>query len=349
MSNNTILNILDNLSTAILLFDDQLHLSYLNLAAENLLAISKRHAIGLILNDLFPNNQILCTRLNAALKTGNAFSEREINLLISGSRSVTVRCIVTPWLEKPNKPELIVELISDDHHLRILRGETIFTQNNAARAFIRGLAHEIKNPLGGIRGAAQLLEKELPNKSLKEYTRIIIGETDRLQDLLNRMLGSNIVPRKRAINIHEVLERVHNLVDVETKQTLQLHIDYDPSIPQLVADPDQLIQALLNLVRNAAQAVAKNGNITLRTRVRRQFTIAGRRHRLVLQVEVIDDGPGISEELKPYIFLPMVTGRPNGIGLGLPIAQSLINQNGGYIECTSQPQETIFSIFLPIN
>ncbi|CAK0751610.1 sensory histidine kinase NtrB [Gammaproteobacteria bacterium] len=346
---NIVSRTLENLSTAVLLFDDQLCLRYLNLAAEMLLAISKRHAVGLLLDDLLPHNRSFCIRLNKALATGFSFTECEIVLLLSGARSATVCCMVTPVLDRNTSRELLVELVREDRHLRILREGVLFTQNTATRALIRGLAHEIKNPLGGLRGAAQLLERELSDNILKEYTRIIIGEADRLQDLLNQMLGPNTLPRKRAINIHEVLERVHTLVKSEVCQGIQLHIDYDPSIPSVIVDPDQMIQVFLNLVRNAAQALGERGNITLRTRVRRQFTIAGQRHRLVLNVDVIDNGPGVPDELLPYIFLPMVTGRTNGVGLGLPIAQSLINQNGGFIECVSQPGETIFSLFLPLS
>ncbi|CAK0778520.1 sensory histidine kinase NtrB [Gammaproteobacteria bacterium] len=340
---------LDNLSTAVLLFDDQLRLRYLNPAAEMLLAMSKRQALGLPLEDLLPHNRSFCLRLGEVLETGHPFTEREMAVVLSGARSVTVYCMVTPILDGGMSRELLVELVRVDRHLRVLREGALLTQNTATRALVRGLAHEIKNPLGGLRGAAQLLERELSDESLKEYTRIIIGEADRLQDLLNRMLGPNTLPRKRAINIHEVLERVHTLVEAEVSRSIRLHVDYDPSIPLVIADPDQLIQALLNLVRNAAQALEERGNITLRTRIRRQFTIAGQRHRLVLQVDVVDDGPGIPEELVPYIFLPMVTGRAEGVGLGLPIAQSLINQNGGLIECTSQPGETIFSLLLPLS
>jgi len=340
---------LDNLSTAVLLFDDQLCLRYLNPAAEMLLAMSKRQSLGLLLEDLLPHNRPFCARLSEVLETGHPFTEREMTMLLPGTRSAIVYCMVTPVLDGSTPRELLVELIRVDSHLRVLREDALLTQNTATRALLRGLAHEIKNPLGGLRGAAQLLERELSEESLKEYTRIIIGEADRLQDLLNRMLGPNTLPRKRTINIHEVLGRVHILVAAEANRAIQIHVDYDPSIPAVIADPDQLIQALLNLVRNAAQALGDRGNITLRTRVRRQFSIAGRHHRLVLQVDILDDGPGVPEELLPYIFLPMVTGRAEGVGLGLSIAQSLINQNGGLIQCASRPGDTVFSLLLPIN
>ncbi len=339
---------IDNLSAAILLFDSELRLRYLNSSAEMLLAMSERHAQGQTAEELLPGNETLFHRLQESLTTGHPFTERELPLVLPG-RSTVVWCTVTPVHDPDQERMLLVEMLRVDRHLRVLREGALLTQNTATRVLVRGLAHEIKNPLGGLRGAAQLLDRELRDESLKEYTQIIIGEADRLQDLLNRMLGPNALPRKRAINIHEVLERVRNLVKAEVTNGVVLRRDYDPSIPPLIADPDQLIQALLNLVRNAAQAVdSYQGTITLRTRTRRQFTIAGQRFRLVLQVDILDDGPGISDDLVPYIFLPMVTGRADGVGLGLPIAQSLINQNGGLIECTSRPGETIFSILLPL-
>ena len=340
---------LESLSTAVLLFDDQLRLRYLNHAAEVLLAMSRRQACDIRLRELLPHDQPFCARLENVLISGHPFTEREVAMAFAGSHSVTVCCTVTPVLDGSTPCELLVELVRVDNHLRILREGALLAQHTATRALVRGVAHEIKNPLGGLRGAAQLLERELVDESLKEYTRIIIGEADRLQTLLDRMLGPNTLPRKRAINIHEVLERVHTLVRSEASQEIHIIVDYDPSIPPVIADPDQLIQALLNLVRNAAQALGTQGNIILRTRIRRQLTIAGRRHRLVLQIDVIDNGPGIPEDLAPYIFLPMVTGRADGVGFGLPIAQSLTNQNGGIIECVSQPGETIFSLILPLD
>ncbi len=340
---------LENLSTAVLLFDDQLRLCYLNHAAEVLLARSRRQALDLRLSELLPHDQPFCTRLENVLISGHSFTEREMSMAFGGAQPVTVCCMVTPVLDGSTQRELLVELVRVDNHLRIQREGALLAQHTATRALVRGVAHEIKNPLGGLRGAAQLLERELSEESLKEYTRIIIGEADRLHKLLDQMLGPNTLPRKRAINIHEVLERVHTLVRSEMTASIEIHVDYDPSIPSVLADPDQLIQAFLNLVRNAAQALGTHGNITLRTRTRRQVTIASRRHRLVLQVDVVDDGPGIPADLAPYIFLPMVTGRADGVGFGLPIAQSLSNQNGGLLECVSQPGETIFSLILPLD
>lgn len=218
---------------------------------------------------------------------------------------------------------------------------------------VRGLAHEIKNPLGGIRGAAQLLSRELPEESLKDYTNVIIEEADRLRNLVDRMLGSNKLPNLAPTNIHEVLERVSSLVEAESQGSITLVRDYDPSIPDLLLDREQMIQAVLNMVRNAMQAIAgqndlRLGRITLRSRTLRQFTIGHTRHRLVCKVEIIDNGPGIPAELQETIFYPMVSGRPDGTGLGLAIAQNIISQHQGLIECESHPGHTVFSLFLPL-
>jgi len=199
------------------------------------------------------------------------------------------------------------------------------------------------------RSVAQLLERELNDDSLKEYTQIIISEADRMQALMDRMLGPNTLPRLQAVNVHEVLEHVRELVQVESGDGLTLQQDYDPSLPELQADPELLIQALLNIVRNAAQALKGKGTIKLRTRVQRNFNIGARRHRLVACIEVIDNGPGIDTVLQKQVFYPMITGRSDGTGLGLSIAQALISRHQGLIECSSQPGETVFTILLPLD
>ena len=339
---------IDNLNTAVLLFDSDLRLRYLNPAAEMLLAISERHALGSGIDELLPGNGAVLQAFRQSLDSGHPFAEREMQLVLGGAQPSTVCCMVTPVLEPHHERELLVEMLSVERHLRILREGALMSQSAATRTLVRGLAHEIKNPLGGLRGAAQLLERELADESLTEYTRIIIGEADRLQNLVDRMLGPNTLPQKRPTNIHEALERVRRLVVAEVSPGIRVHRDYDPSIPLVTADPEQLIQALLNLVRNAAQALEGSGDVILRTRTQRQLTIGSTRHKLVLRVDIVDSGPGIPEDMIPYIFLPMVTNRSEGVGLGLPIAQSLINQNGGLIECNSRPGETVFTVLLPL-
>ncbi len=340
--------ILDNLNMAVLLFDRQLNLIYLNPAAEVLLAASTRQVHGLNLKDLLIGEHELVASCQHTLDTGHPFTEREVSLLLSNGRSLTADCTVTPLHEPRLTTELLMELQRVDRQRRIVREESLLAQHHASRALVRGLAHEIKNPLGGLRGAAQLLERELHNEALKEYTGIIIGEADRLQNLLNRMLGPNALPQQRTINIHQVIERVRTLAVVEAPPGVRIIRDYDPSIPDFTADPDQLIQAALNIVRNALQAVGQQGEIILRTRTVRQVTLGHHRHKLAIRIDVIDNGPGIAPDMIENIFFPMVTTRADGTGLGLPIAQALINQHRGLIECSSQPGKTVFTLFLPL-
>ena len=345
---DTPLRLLENLNTAVLLFDSRLLLKYLNPSAEVLLASSARQAQGTTLRDLLGGNLELIDSCRRAAVAHHPFTERDVSLTLPGGRTITVDCTVIPLPETGQSAELLVEILRVDHHRRIVREESLIAQHQASRAVIRGLAHEIKNPLGGLRGAAQLLERELGSEHLKEYTGIIIGEADRLQTLVNRMLGPNTLPQRRRINIHQVVERVRTLAAAEAPPGVTIVRDYDPSIPDFMADPDQLIQALLNIVRNALQAVGRHGEITLRTRTIRQANIGHQRHKLAVRIDVVDDGPGIPPAMLESIFFPMVTGRPDGTGLGLPIAQDLVNQHRGLIECSSQPGHTVFSILLPI-
>lgn len=340
-------SVLENLHTAVMLLDGELRLRYLNPASEMLLAASAGRLLGTQVQQLFPH-PALHQALVEAIASGHPFTERELVLDLGPGRRVTVDVTATPLLE-PGRCELLLEMSQIDRQLRITREETLLAQSANTRVLVRGLAHEINNPLGGLRGAAQLLERELHDEGLKEYTGIIISEADRLQNLVNRMLGPNALPKREMLNIHEVLERVRQVAKAGAPQNVEILRDYDPSIPELMADQDQLIQAILNLVRNAIQAVGEQGEITLRTRAMRQYTIGHTRHKLVIRIEVIDNGPGIAEEVMEGIFLPMVTGRPEGTGLGLPIAQSLINQHGGLIECESQPGHTVFTVLLPLN
>ncbi|MEJ2567011.1 MAG: nitrogen regulation protein NR(II) [Gammaproteobacteria bacterium] len=340
--------LLENLNTAVLLLDRQLHLSYLNPAAEVLLAASARQARGIGLRELLGSQHDLIESCQRALDNNHPFTDRDLTLSLPSGYTITVDCSVTP-LNEPNRDiELLIEVMRVDHHRRIVREESLLAQHNASRAVVRGLAHEIKNPLGGLRGAAQLLERELADESLKEYTGIIIGEADRLQALVNRMLGPNTLPQRRMTNIHQVLERVRTLAAAEAPPGVEIIRNYDPSIPDFEADPDQLIQAVLNIMRNALQAVGEQGKIILRTRSIRQATIGHHRYKLALRVDIIDNGPGIPIEMVENIFFPMVTGRPDGTGLGLAIAQDLVNQHHGLIECVSEPGKTVFSLLLPL-
>lgn len=340
--------ILDNLSTSVLVFDRDFQLVFLNQAGEIMLARSARHACGRTVRELIVNAEALVEQLAKAFATQQVISKRGCRLQLPDGPELRVNCTFTPIVEQGEARVVEVELCQVDHLLRVEQEELLLTQQEATRELVRGLAHEIKNPLGGLRGAAQLLEREIDDDALKEYTRIIIGEADRLQNLMNRMLGPNNLPQMRAVNIHEVLERVRELVQAEAGEGLHFVTDYDPSLPELHADPDLLTQAILNIVRNANQALECSGEIILRTRVQRNFNIGMRKHRLVVSVEITDNGPGIAEDLRNKIFYPMVTNRTDGTGLGLSIAQALINRHHGLIECSSVPGETTFTILLPL-
>lgn len=337
--------LINHLSHSVIITDAQCKVVYLSPSAEALLAISSRKADRFSLASLpTSSGQSFGSYLHKTLQDGQSFTYRELIIeLPDQRRSITVDCTLSILQES----HLLIELSSLDRILRIAKEDQLITQQQASREVVRGMAHEIKNPLGGIRGAAQLLEREL-NKEQKDFTQIIISEVDRLQNLVDRMLGPNRLPNKAMHNIHDLLEHVIRLVDVETNSALSFQRDYDPSLPELLADKDQLIQAILNIVRNAWEALGNGGEITIKTRAMRRFTIGYNTHRLVLAIYIIDNGPGIPDELIEQIFYPMVTGRSEGTGLGLPIAQGLINQHQGLIECDSRPGKTQFTIYLPI-
>jgi len=340
--------ILGHMATAVMIFDTQMRLVYINLAGEIMLARSARQACGRSVHELIANSEEMVEQLASAITTEQVISQRACHMELPDAQVFRVNCTFTPIYGNTSVERVLVEIRQIDRQLRIEQEEMLIAQQQATHALVRGLAHEIKNPLGGLRGAAQLLEREISDPSLKEYTRIIIGEADRLQQLMDRMLGPSKLPKIQAVNIHQVLERVRELVSAEAGNGLKIINDYDPSLPELQADPDLLVQALLNIARNASQALNGKGEITLRTRIQRNFTIGTQKHRLVARVEVIDNGPGIDEELRRKIFYPMVTSRDEGTGLGLSIAQALISRHHGLIECSSQPGNTVFTILLPL-
>ncbi len=340
--------ILDHLNEAILLFNKDSRLIYVNPAAEILFADSAKHLLGANARKLLRAAQNLSLDdLWQRMLTNEPMVDREL-ILERLNQSITINLCATPLFEEGQLHEVLIELQQVDRHLRITKEEQLLAQQNTSRLLVRGLAHEIKNPLGGLRGAAQLLDQELQDPELREYTQIIIAESDRLQDLMDKMLGPNKPAQKMQLNIHEVLERVRQLVMVEANKNIHLITDYDPSIPELYADKNQLIQALLNIVRNAVQAIHSEGEVLLKTRIRRHMTIGRKRYKLTIKIEIVDSGPGIKPELLDQIFYPMITGRAEGTGLGLSIAQSLINQHNGLIECESEPGRTVFSIYLPL-
>lgn len=348
--------VLENLSTAVLVVDEQLRVAYINPTAEMLLAISRSRTVGQPLAHIFIDceGDASLNKMAQTLKTAHPFTKREAHLRVNGHSEVIVDYTVSALLTPHQAPELLIEIQQIDRLLRISREEAIVANHQITKQLVRGVAHEIKNPLGGIRGAAQLLGRALNDNNLKEYTQIIIEEADRLRNLADRMLGSRKLPDMQPVNIHECLERVRSLILVEAEGRVSIVRDYDLSLPELTADPDQLIQAILNITSNALQALSENKNqhqparIILKTRAQRQFTIGAVRHRLVLRVDITDNGPGIAPHLIDTIFYPMVTGRANGTGLGLSISQDIVHLYHGMVECESQVGQTTFSIFLPL-
>lgn len=342
--------VLEGMSTVVLLFDADLTLSYINPAGEMLFEQSSRHMLGLPFVEIIQQrDEISVNKWIDEIESGQSFTRHEVPLVVSFDKEISVNLTILPLTNSKDKTEYLLEIIPVERWLRITRDEQRVEQQEVTQEILRGLAHEIKNPLGGLRGAAQLLERELPSPDLKEYTQVIISEADRLQALVNRILGPAGLPKLKDINIHEVLERVRSLIKIEVNDGIKIHRDYDPSVPDVKADQDMLIQAFLNIARNACEALDGKGNITFKTRVVRKYTIGLQRHKLVACIEVIDDGPGIPVDIREKIFFPMVTGRAEGTGLGLAISQSLIQQHDGLIECQSEPGKTVFSVILPIN
>ncbi len=343
------LQIFENLNTAVLAFDMSLQLVAINPAGENLLQSGRRSILGKSISSLLPRGKKIKKVFSRTLKRAQPFTARGVHLALGGGRIVVVDCSVSPMYEGNRIVGLLVEMNQIDRLMRLTRDEVAFDRHQANRAILKGLAHEIKNPLGGLRGAAQLLEAELNAPELKEYTRIIIHEADRLRTLVDRMMGPTQPMKQELTSIHEAFEYVRKLLLVENPVQLTIKSDYDPSLPDFIGDKEQIIQTVLNIARNAVQALEGKGTIILRTRIARNFTIGQKRHRLVLRAEIEDNGPGIDAELLESIFYPMVTGRPEGTGLGLSIAQDIANKHGGLIEAQSQPGQTIFTLYLPMD
>ena len=347
--------LLDQMPNAIMVFEaESQQLVYVNPAAESALDLSRKSLEGQSVHDLFGGNEAL-NRMIAEVKLGHVVAQRQELVLHSLPGSIHQELIqahiVVAALEDPDL--LLMEWFPIDQQLRSARDERVTQQVESNKQLMRNLAHEIKNPLGGIRGAAQLLEFELPDQGLREYTQVIIKESDRLQTLVDRLLAPH---RKahviEAFNVHEALERVRSLVLAEFPKGLKIIRNYDTSLPDVMGDREQLIQATLNIVHNAAQALSEEiiagvAQIELKTRVARSVTIAKQRYKLAMDLHVIDNGPGIPEEMMERIFFPLVSGREGGSGLGLTLAQTFVQQHQGFIACDSRPGRTDFHIQIP--
>ncbi|MEM6302435.1 MAG: nitrogen regulation protein NR(II) [Pseudomonadota bacterium] len=343
-------DIIDNISSGVIGLDSDQRVRLINPAAEELLQLSEARVFGRPLGEFASESVKWRDTIQQARREQRAIVRRGLALEMRDGQPTTADMVITPLREVAGL-SFLIELQPVDRLLRISREENLINAQQTTRTVVRGLAHEIKNPLGGIRGAAQLLERELPPGSLQEYTGIIIQEADRLRKLVDQLLGPNQQPAMAAINIHEVVEHVAQLLWVEAGDRLHLDRDYDPSLPEIQGDRSQLIQAFLNILRNALQATQNQSHsaIKLRSRSQRQFTIGSTRHRLVCRIDVCDNGPGIPEAIRENLFVPMVSGRAEGTGLGLSISQAIVHRHGGLLSCDSKPGDTCFSIFLPMD
>lgn len=340
--------ILNHQVTAILIMNESLQVRYANPAAEQLFAQSMKRIVGQPLSHLVQHASMDLALLSQPLQSGQSITDSDVTFVVDG-KPLMLEVTVSP-ISWEKKLMLLVEMRKIGQQRRLSQELNQHAQQQAAKLLVRGLAHEIKNPLGGLRGAAQLLERTLPDPTLTEYTHIIIEQADRLRALVDRLLGPQKPGKKQLENLHLILEKVRQLVDLEVNQRVEIERDYDPSLPEILMDADQIEQALLNIVSNAGQILSSqdNGKITIRTRTVHQTNIHGQRCKLAARIEVIDNGPGIPSELQDTLFYPMVSGRDGGTGLGLSIAQNLIDQHQGKIDVESWPGRTTFTIYLPI-
>lgn len=350
---------LELITTAVLMLGIEREIVYANPAAEHLLALSRRQLLGQTLSQIFRDSERLSPALDLADANGASYTEHEIELHLSGKVNGASRLVVNCTASRiegihiAGAPTLLLEFRHIDNELKLAREARIAEQNRANRELVRNLAHEIKNPLGGLRGAAQLLQHELTSPQLVEYTQVIIAEADRLQSLVNRLLTPHKLPRFVATDIHIVLDRVRQLIANEFATTHQINADFDVSLPEAEFDSEQMTQVLLNIARNACQSSidVPSPTVTLRTRVTRQVVLAKRRHRMALEIAIIDNGVGIAPEIRDRIFFPLFTTRTagTGSGLGLSIAQTFVGQHFGSIEVESEPGHTVFRVILPFN
>ena len=342
--------LLDGISTCVVWLDADGVVLHLNEPAEDLFGTSRNQAAGRTFRDLLKSNVDLDGVVDRARAAGAQYARRDLPFDPGpGAAARVVNVTVTPY-DAPGHPGgSLVEIADVTQHQRIQRETALLTQLGGSRAMVRQLAHEIKNPLGGLRGAAQLLERQLKDPALHEYTAVIIFEADRLAGLVDALLGPVQPPHKEPVNIHELVQHVGHLLAAEAPAGVAIERDYDPSLPRLRLDRNQIIQALLNLGRNAIQAVGSSGRIVLRTRALTNASIGSRRYRVVASIQVEDDGPGVPADIRDTVFYPLITGRQGGSGLGLAVAQDLIGRHDGLVEFDSRPGHTVFTILLPFD
>jgi two-component system nitrogen regulation sensor histidine kinase GlnL len=340
--------VVEYLTTGVLLLDDDLTVLYLNPVAEQLLGRSRQQVVGQSLLEGLPVLSSLEPLLRTAADTGEIVARLELTVDDRAQQSLTLDCSLSLVGVEDEETRLLLEISDASRRLRISREAALLSQREASRSIVRQLAHEIRNPLGGIRGAAQLLERELPGEEQREFTQLIIREVDRLAGLADGLLGPGDPPLPESLNIHEIMEHVYHLARSGAAPNVTIDRDYDPSLPAIRLDRGQAIQALLNLVRNALQAAGESGTVVMRTRALTHQTIGSKLHRLVVCIEIEDSGDGVPDEIRETLFYPLVTGRRDGTGLGLALAQELVSRQGGVIEYISRPGRTVFQVLFPI-
>jgi two-component system nitrogen regulation sensor histidine kinase GlnL len=343
--------ILDGLSTAVLMLDERLHILRTNAAAQDLLGMAGSQARDRALTQVLRTSAELDDALARAFEDSGTRILREVQVYIAGGEQRVVDVFVTVLEADDGAPRLLLEIADATQRQRISRDAALLAQLGGSRLMARQLAHEIKNPLGGLRGAAQLLARQLGDDALREYTQVIINEADRLAALVDSMLGPASPPRPETVNLHELCEHIFRLLQGEAPARVTLERDYDPSLPEVALDRNMMVQAMLNVGRNALQALERGpggGRIVLRTRALHNQNISAVRHRLVCAVQFADDGPGVPADIRETLFYPLVTGREGGSGLGLAVAQELVRRHGGLIEFESIPGRTQFTLLLPV-
>jgi len=343
VNNNALLN---QLLTGILILDDRLTICYVNSSAESLLDHSAKRLLGEPFSAAFYHCSLASETLIECLNSEQTVLNAEVHFALHSGHDIRVETSIQT-VDQEFGRALLLELKQVDQLRRINQEDQQRNQLFATQHLLRGMAHEIKNPLGGLRGAAQLLARQLPDEKLTEYTDLIISQSDRLRYLVDRLLGPTKPGESKLTNIHEVLERVVRTLTYEYGESLKLTRDYDPSLPDIRVVPEACEQVFLNIAQNAAQAMSGTGTIVIKTRVEHQLTLFGLRYRQCAVVTITDNGPGIPAELRDTLFYPLISGRAEGTGLGLSLAQNLVHQHKGKIEFDSSPGKTRFSVYLP--
>ncbi|MDA9557913.1 nitrogen regulation protein NR(II) [Vibrio sp.] len=340
-------DVLNHIQTAIITLDDNFAISYANQAAQQLLQQSLCRLKGSTFLSLVSYSTFDFKECFQRLTPGDVINDYDATLVINGTHT---ELDVAINFYAPEPEYYLIELHVITHKNKISQTASQHLQQQAAQHLVRGLAHEIKNPLGGLRGAAQLLERQLPQDELKEFTQMIIEQADRLRSLVDNLLGPQKPIVLKEQNIHLVIEKARQVIEYDHRHIIPIQRDYDPSLPELCIDSDLIQQVLLNILTNAMNALdnQNKARVTIRTRSEMQVNIHGVHHRTAARIDIIDNGPGIPNDIQDTLFYPMVTRQSGGSGLGLSIAQTIIEQHKGKIDVDSWPGSTTFSIFLPL-